>query len=96
MHFGCSGRRVGVDKIRELRGVMAAKDIRRGQFATTSTFTPKAAAFAGTGEGNRSVVGKMSEFAFLAEAYRDEMKATDLLMLSVRLADTPCGVLKHD
>ena len=41
-----SGKRVGVDKIRELRGVMASKDIRRGQFATTSTFTPEAAAFA--------------------------------------------------
>ena len=33
------GRRVGVDKIRELRGVMAAHGVKRGQFATTSTFT---------------------------------------------------------
>ena len=41
-----SGKRVGVDKIRELRGVMASKDIKRGQFATTSTFTPEAIAFA--------------------------------------------------
>lgn len=41
-----NGRRVGVDKIRELRGVMAAKNVRRGQFATTSTFTPDAEAFA--------------------------------------------------
>lgn len=40
------GRRVGVDKIRELRGVMAAHDVKRGQFATTSTFTPEAIAFA--------------------------------------------------
>ncbi|KQW51652.1 hypothetical protein ASD88_03225 [Pelomonas sp. Root662] len=40
------GRRVGVDKIRELRGVMAAHDVKRGQFATTSTFTPDAIAFA--------------------------------------------------
>lgn len=32
--------RVGVDKIRELRGVMAARNVKRGQFATTSTFTP--------------------------------------------------------
>jgi restriction system protein len=37
---------VGVDKIRELRGVMASKGIQRGQFATTSTFTPDAIAFA--------------------------------------------------
>ena len=41
-----SGKRVGVDKIRELRGVMAAHDVPRGQFATTSTFTPEAIAFA--------------------------------------------------
>lgn len=41
-----SGKRVGVDKVRELRGVMAHKNIRRGQFATTSTFTPDAVAFA--------------------------------------------------
>lgn len=40
------GKRVGVDKIRELRGVMAARNVKRGQFATTSTFTPDAIAFA--------------------------------------------------
>ena len=40
------GKRVGVDKIRELRGVMASRDVKRGQFATTSTFTPDAEAFA--------------------------------------------------
>lgn len=40
------GKRVGVDKIRELRGVMAAHQVRRGQFATTSTFTDDAQAFA--------------------------------------------------
>jgi len=40
------GKRVGVDKIRELRGVMAAHNVRRGQFATSATFTPEAEAFA--------------------------------------------------
>jgi len=40
------GRKVGVDKIRELRGVMAAHNVKRGQFATTSAFTADAAAFA--------------------------------------------------
>lgn len=40
------GKRVGVDKIRELRGVMAAHQVARGQFATTSTFTADAVAFA--------------------------------------------------
>lgn len=40
------GKAVGVDKVRELRGVMASHHIKRGQFATTSTFTPDALAFA--------------------------------------------------
>ncbi|MCO5123591.1 MAG: restriction endonuclease [Rhizobacter sp.] len=40
------GKRVGVDKVRELRGVMAAKGVSRGQFATTSTFTDDAIKFA--------------------------------------------------
>ena len=57
---------------------------------------PRATHLAGMAEDSRSVVGTMSEFAFLAEAYFDDMKATDLLMLSVRLADTPCGALKYN
>jgi len=40
------GKQVGVDKIRELRGVMAAHNVRRGQFATTSTFSAAAVEFA--------------------------------------------------
>lgn len=40
------GKKVGVDKVRELRGVMAAQGVSRGQFATTSTFTADAVAFA--------------------------------------------------
>ena len=40
------GKQVGVDKVRELRGVMAAKSVTRGQFATTSTFTSDATSFA--------------------------------------------------
>lgn len=40
------GKKVGVDKVRELRGVMAAQGVSRGQFATTSTFTPDSVAFA--------------------------------------------------
>lgn len=39
------GKRVGVDKVRELRGVMAAHQVSRGQFATTSTFTSEALTF---------------------------------------------------
>ncbi len=40
------GKSVGVDKIRELRGVMAAHGVQRGQFATTSSFTSDAKEFA--------------------------------------------------
>lgn len=39
-------KRVGVDKMRELLGVMTAHRVTRGQFATTSTFTEEAARFA--------------------------------------------------
>jgi restriction system protein len=39
---------VGVDKVRELRGVMAAHGVGRGQFFSTAGFTPDAAAFART------------------------------------------------
>ena len=39
-------KRVGVDKMRELLGVMTAHRVTRGQFATTSTFTEDAAKFA--------------------------------------------------
>jgi hypothetical protein len=46
---------------------------------------------------NRSVVGIMNEFTFLAEAYRGDTPAPDLLALAIRLATTPCGPLysKH-
>jgi hypothetical protein len=42
---------------------------------------------------NRSVVGIMNEFTYLAEAYRDDTPAPDLLRLAMRLATTPCGPL---
>ena len=46
---------------------------------------------------NRSVVGIMNEFTFLAEAYSSDTAAPDLLALAMRLATTPCGPLysKH-
>lgn len=46
---------------------------------------------------NRSVVGIMNEFTYLAEAYRDDTLEPDLLALAIRLAATPCGPLysKH-
>ena len=42
---------------------------------------------------NRSVVGIMNEFTFLAEAYRGDTPEPDLLALAIRLAATPCGPL---
>ena len=42
---------------------------------------------------NRSVVGMMNEFTFLAEAHLGTGAQPDLLWLSVRLAGTPCGPL---
>ena len=40
---------------------------------------------------SRSVVGIMNEFAYLADAWRQD--EPDLLALAVRLAATPCGPL---
>jgi hypothetical protein len=42
---------------------------------------------------NRSVVGIMNEFTYLAEAYRHRHPGQDLLDLAMRLATTPCGPL---
>ncbi len=42
---------------------------------------------------NRSAVGVMNEFAFLAGAYAAERPDVDLAELSLRLAGTPCGPL---
>jgi hypothetical protein len=46
---------------------------------------------------NRSVIGIMNEFTFLAESCRGDTPAPDLLALAVDLATTPCGPLysKH-
>lgn len=42
---------------------------------------------------NRSVIGMMNEFAFLAEAFRDRGGLVDPVALSVKLAAVPCGPL---
>lgn len=43
---------------------------------------------------NRSVVGSMNDFAFLAEHYLEGGFPHDLLGLSLRMAGTPCGPLR--
>jgi hypothetical protein len=45
---------------------------------------------------NRRVVGTMNEFAFEASAFREQMGATNLAMLSMRLAETPCGAIGYN
>jgi restriction system protein len=47
-----SGKPVGVDKIRELRGVMAAHNVHRGQFACTAHYSTDAREFARTNQIN--------------------------------------------
>ena len=42
---------------------------------------------------NRSVVGIMNQFTYLAAGYREYLETDDLLALSHRLAETPCGPL---
>ncbi len=49
-------------------------------------------AFAKT--ANRSVVGTMNEFSLLAEGHSEYLEASDLLTLSMRLANTPCSPIK--
>ncbi len=42
---------------------------------------------------NRSLIGSMNEFAFLADAHRTPQEDTDLLDLSLTLSRTPCSPL---
>jgi hypothetical protein len=42
---------------------------------------------------NRSVLGSMNEFAYLADVFRESAEVVDLQALSLWLAETPCGPL---
>ena len=46
-----------------------------------------------TKTSNRSVVGIMNQFSYLAEGYREYLETDDLLALSIRLSETPCSPL---
>ena len=46
-----------------------------------------------TKTANRSVVGVMNEFSYLARVSQIYLETTDLIRLSLRLAETPCGPL---
>lgn len=67
------GKRVGVDKVRELRGVMAAKGVSRGQFATTSTFTDDAITFAE--ENGVNLLDVKALLALISKRTEDQQKA---------------------
>lgn len=67
------GKRVGVDKIRELRGVMAAHSLKRGQFATTSTFTDDAMTFAR--ENSINLLDVSGLLALIAKRTPDQQQA---------------------
>ena len=42
---------------------------------------------------NRSLVGMLNQFSYLAEGYRDYNQTTDLRWLSLKLSETPCSPL---
>ena len=42
---------------------------------------------------NRSLVGMLNQFTYLAEGYRDYNQTTDLRWLSMKLSETPCSPL---
>jgi hypothetical protein len=42
---------------------------------------------------NRSVLGIMNQFGYLAEGYREYLETSDLLELSLKLAHVPCSPL---
>jgi len=46
-----------------------------------------------TKTSNRSVVGIMNEFSFMADAFRDHHGDTDLFAMALWLAKTPCSPL---
>lgn len=74
-----SGKPVGVDKLRELRGVMAAHSVRRGLFATSSSFTREASDF-----GNANDIDLLDRDGLLAlVAQRNASQQTDLLNIAL-------------
>jgi hypothetical protein len=74
----------------ELAAVLRALDV-PGEFIVEELATMGDGSFAKT--ANRSVVGSMTEFVFLAEAWRDRGRTGDLVTMSRYLADVPCSPL---
>jgi hypothetical protein len=73
-----------------LREVLRALDM-PAEFIASETSGMGEVVYAKT--ANRSVLGVMNEFVYLAEGYRDQDGSVDPVGLSLRLAGTPCGPL---
>lgn len=73
-----------------LASVLAAHDIPQ-QFIDHELAQMDEVQYAKT--SNRSVVGIMNQFSYLAEGYREYLETKDLLALSVKLSETPCSPL---
>lgn len=73
-----------------LRDVLRALDM-PAQFIDSEIDGMSEVVYAKT--ANRSVLGVMNEFAYLAEGYRDQSGSIDPVALSLKLAGTPCGPL---
>lgn len=73
-----------------LAEVLQALDL-PAEFIRTEIEGMREVAYAKT--ANRSVVGMMNEFSFLAEVHRNSEGKVDPLKLSLELAHTPCGPL---
>lgn len=75
---------------KHLANVLAAHGIPR-QFIDHELAQMNEVQYAKT--SNRSVIGIMNQFSFLAEQYQEYIDAKDLLGLSLKLSETPCSPL---
>jgi hypothetical protein len=73
-----------------LAGVLAAHGVPQ-QFIDHELAQMNEVQYAKT--SNRSVLGIMNQFSYLAEGYREYLETNDLLTLSLRLSETPCSPL---
>lgn len=74
----------------QLANVLAAHDVPQ-QFIDHELAQMNEVHYAKT--SNRSVVGIMNQFTYLAEGYSEYLETIDLLALSLRLSETPCSPL---
>lgn len=73
-----------------LAGVLASHDVPK-KFIDYELAQMNEVQYAKT--SNRSVVGIINQFSYLAEGYREYLETRDLLSLSIRLSETPCSPL---